>query len=137
TICKSVSVTVNTRSTDPTSASSNAALNEYCIGSGTVTLTVAGGSLGTNGVWKWYLDGGSCGAGTLVGTGASITVTPPAVPGPHTYYVRAEGICNTTNCASIVITVKAPSVAATSASASVTTLCAGDPSQLSVNGGSL
>src|SRR4029079_18648870 len=95
---------------------------------------LAPGFLGTDAHWAWYLDGPGCGGGTFVDTGATITVIPPAVPGPHTYYVRAIGLCNTTNCASIVITVKDSSVAATSASASVSTLCAGDQTQLSVNG---
>lgn len=64
-----------------------------------VTLTVNGGSLGTNAQWRWYT--GSCG-GTLIGTGSSIIVSPAVTT---TYYVRAEGDCNTTSCASITITV--------------------------------
>lgn len=64
-----------------------------------VTLTVQGGSLGTNAVWRWYT--GSCG-GTAIGTGSSIIVNPAATT---TYYVRAEGDCNTTTCRNIAITV--------------------------------
>lgn len=69
-----------------------------CIGDD-VTLTVNGGSLGTNAVWRWYRS--SCG-GALVGTGPSIIVAPSDTT---TYYVRAEGDCNTTACASQVINV--------------------------------
>ena len=147
--CKSASNIITTipnlASTDPLSSqvSSNAPGNVTCATPIQLTLaeelfdSLAPGYLGYQAQWKWYLDGGSCGAGTLVGTGASITVTPPTAPGPHTYYVRAEGICNTTDCASIVITVKDPSTDPTSASASVSALCAGDQTQLSVSGGSL
>ncbi len=59
-----------------------------------VTLTVQGGSLGTGATWRWYR--GSCG-GTSVGSGSSIEVSPTV---STTYYVRAEGGCNTTSCAS-------------------------------------
>ncbi len=52
----------------------------------------------TGGSWKWYKSG--CGS-TLAGTGQSITVTPSSTT---TYYVRAEGSCNTTPCISKVIT---------------------------------
>lgn len=65
----------------------------------TTTLSVNGGSLGTGASWRWY--SGSCG-GTLVGTGASITT--PTINTPTTFYVRAEGDCNTTACVSITIT---------------------------------
>ncbi len=55
----------------------------------------------------WYT--GSCG-GTLVGSGPSITVSPAVTT---TYYVRAEGICNTTTCVSATVTVNAPTVTPT------------------------
>lgn len=57
-----------------------------CSGS-TATLSVVSGALNGAANWKWYT--GSCG-GTLVGTGASITVNPAATT---TYYVRGEGGC--------------------------------------------
>ncbi len=65
----------------------------------TVNLSVRGGTLGSNAVWRWYT--GSCG-GTLVGTGASISVSPAATT---TYYVRAEGDCNVTACVPVTVTV--------------------------------
>jgi hypothetical protein len=64
-----------------------------------VQLGITGGSLGTNANWKWYT--GSC-TGTLVGTGATITVTPSV---NTTYYVRAEGDCNVTACVSVTVTI--------------------------------
>lgn len=64
-----------------------------------VLLTQSGGVLGTNAVYRWYRN--SCGD-TLIGTGGSISVIPSVTT---TYYVRAEGDCNTTSCAQITITV--------------------------------
>ena len=63
-----------------------------------VRLTVNGGLLGTNAVWKWYTS--SCG-GTLIGTGTNIIVNPTTAT---TYYVRAEGDCNVTTCAQVTLT---------------------------------
>jgi hypothetical protein len=62
-----------------------------------VTLTVNGGSLGTNASWIWYAD--ACG-GTQVGTGSSIVLQPTDTT---TYFVRAVGDCNTTLCAQVTI----------------------------------
>ncbi|HKO80498.1 MAG TPA: hypothetical protein VJU78_08890, partial [Chitinophagaceae bacterium] len=63
-----------------------------------VRLTLNGGSLGTNAVWRWYTT--SCG-GTLIGTGTNIIVNPIVAT---TYYVRAEGDCNNTACAQVTLT---------------------------------
>ncbi len=128
TTCASVTVTVNASSTAPTSASATAAT--VCSG-GATTLSVTGGSLGAGAAWTWYST--SCG-GTLVGTGATLVVNPTATT---TYYVRAEGTCNTTTCASVTVTVDASSTAPTSASASAPALCGAGSSTLSVSGGSL
>jgi hypothetical protein len=101
TSCASVAVTVNTLSTAPTGISGTTTI---CNG-GSTTLTRTGGALGTGGVYRWY--SASCG-GTLVGTGNSITVSPTA---NTTYFVRAEGTCNTTSCASVAVVVNTPSTA--------------------------
>jgi len=63
-----------------------------------IILKVNGGTLGTNANYVWYA--GSCN-GTPIGTGTTITVNPTVAT---TYYVRIEGDCNTTTCASIAIT---------------------------------
>ena len=96
----SETVTVLTESTAAASATSDKPNDEICNG-GNITLTANGGSLGDGADWKWY--SGSCG-GTLVGTGASVTVSPSSTT---TYFVRAEGTCNTTTCVSITVTVTA------------------------------
>jgi hypothetical protein len=99
TTCANITVHVKTNSTAPTSVSVSG--DNYCANSGSsATLTVVGGNLGTNASWKWYT--GSCG-GTLVGTGSEITVSPTTTT---TYYVRAEGDCGTTTCASGIVNVK-------------------------------
>ena len=93
--CATVTVTVNTFSTAPTGATGTTTI---CSGSST-TLTVAGGSKGTGAVTQWFT--GSCG-GTPAGTGDAITVSPGSTT---TYYVRYSGTCNTTTCASVIVTV--------------------------------
>ncbi len=85
-----------TNSTAPTGLTTTTPV--ICNGS-SVTLTVAGGSLGTAASWKVY-DGG-CGSGTAVATSSSSTITFTPTAGAHTYYVRAEGTCNTTACQTI------------------------------------
>lgn len=69
-----------------------------CVGEST-TLTAEGGALGDGGTWNWY--SGSC-AGTPVGTGESITVSPIV---PTTYFVKVIGDCNTTTCISKTINI--------------------------------
>ncbi|KDN56606.1 Ig-like domain-containing protein [Flavobacterium seoulense] len=89
-------VTVNTSSVAPTGITGTTTI---CNGSST-TLTVNGGTLGTGATAQWFT--GSCG-GTSVGTGNSITVSPTS---NTTYYVRYSGTCNTTTCASQLVTVE-------------------------------
>ena len=85
-----------TYSTPPSSATANP--NPINYGEST-TLTVIGGSLGTGASWKWYSS--SCG-GTYIGSGSSISVTPSSAT---TYYVRAEGACNITDCTDVYVNI--------------------------------
>jgi Ig-like domain CHU_C associated/Secretion system C-terminal sorting domain len=113
------SVTINSPSVAPTGATATS--TSLCT-PGTVTLSVVGGTLGSNSTWRWY--SGSCG-GTLVGTGATLNVTVNATT---TYFVRAEGPCNTTACASVTVTVNVqPTVIIT---ASRTLIKPGQPATL-------
>ena len=129
TSCVSVTVTVKNPSTNPTGASAVSAT--LCQGQST-QLSVAGGSLGTNASWKWYAGG--CASGASIGTGPSITVTPSSTT---TYFVRAEGDCNNTICASVLVTVKTLSTAPTGAIAASPAICIGGNTNMSVVGGSL
>ena len=93
-------LTVNTQSTNPTSASANPAA--ICSGSSS-TLTLTGGGGGTSTVIKWYT--GSCG-GTLAGTGNNLSVSPTVTT---TYYGRYEdpAPCSyNTACASVTVTIR-------------------------------
>ncbi|MGB1318197.1 MAG: HYR domain-containing protein, partial [Flavobacteriales bacterium] len=92
----SFDVEVDVESTPPTSIT--ASINSVCAGE-PITLTVNGGSLGPNAQWFWYI--GSCG-GQIVGAGNSIIVNPLSTAN---YYVRAEGPCNASVCADILIDV--------------------------------
>ncbi len=99
----STTITVKSLSVAPTGAT--AAPSAICTGSST-SLSVQGGSLGTGAIWNWYADG--CGTGGSIGTGPGITVSPTNVttaPITRTYYVRAEGDCNTTTCAQVTVTI--------------------------------
>ncbi len=132
TTCQDIStqdITVNTLSIAPSSAS--ASINPVCSGSPT-TLNVSGGSLGTGASWVWY--SGSCG-GTPVGTG-SPSVSPTSTT---TYFVRAEGTCDTTSCVSVIVTINTLSTAPTTASSDVDDFCVGDYATiiLSYSGGSM
>lgn len=91
------SVVINTLSVAATGATSSSAV--VCGTGNRVDLSVVGGTLGSGASWKWYT--GSCG-GTLIGTGA--TLSGILVNSTTTFYVRAEGTCNTTACASVTVT---------------------------------
>jgi gliding motility-associated-like protein len=126
--CAQTTVTVNTPSTDPTGISASS--NLVCPNA-QVTLTVQGGSLGVGAQWEWYAA--NCGS-TPIGTGTSVNVNPSATT---TYFVRAVGPCNNTNCASITITTKALSTDPTGISTNNNNFCPGASATLTVQGGSL
>ncbi len=87
-------ITVSQPSVAATAAGKNK--NNICPGI-SAKIFRTGGSLGTSASWKWYT--GSPG-GTLIGSGDTLTVTPAVTT---TYYVRAEGFCNTTAAQSVTI----------------------------------
>ncbi len=93
-------------------------------------LTVLGGILGSGATWNWYE--GLCGD-IFLGSGESITVTPDDV---STYFVRAEGDCNVTECAETQISFKEESESASHISGNIN-ICMGDETELFVEGGSL
>ena len=89
-----IQITPKDISVKPLSVTSNKAF--ACPGE-PVTLTVNGGSLGTNAAWEWRQA--NC-AGTLLGKGSSIVIYPLATA---SYYVRAAGDCNVTECSFITM----------------------------------
>ena len=93
--CATIPITVNAASSNP-----SAILVPDKIYKGKkATLSISGGNLGKDADWKWY--NGTCGQGASVGKGSSITIRPRK---KTTYSVRAEGVCNSTNCATASIT---------------------------------
>lgn len=90
-----VNVSFITFSTAPSAISGTTTI---CVGSST-TLEQTGGVLGFLGSYQW--SSGSCG-GTPTGTGPIITVSPSVTT---TYFVRAEGLCNTSPCANVTVNV--------------------------------
>ncbi len=121
-------VTVRVPSTNPTGI--NLTNDNTCPGTSKV-LTVVGGSLGDGAAWYWYSDASLT---TLVGTGASITVDPLV---SRTYYVRAQGDCNTTNAVNQLVTVRVPSTDPTGITIVGDNTCSGTSKSLTVQGGSL
>ena len=97
-------------STDPTGAT--ASVNPTC--GGATTLSVIGGSLGTGASWQWYV--GACGGGNI-GSGSSLIVSPASTT---IYWVRAQGTCNTTACASVTVTVNSIPSAPTASATDIT-----------------
>lgn len=124
-----VSTTVDLKTESTAASSANASKESICPGESS-TLSVEGGTLGTGAEWNWYA--GSCG-GTPQGEGDSISVSPDATTD---YFARAEGNCNTTDCAGTTVSLKTESTAPTGASASPSTVCGGSAT-LTKNGGSL
>lgn len=127
--CASVTITVNQKSADPTSATATPAL--ICSGQST-TLTLNGGGGGDAETIKWYTA--SCG-GTLVGSGDGLVVSPATT---ITYYGRYEDAapCSYNSaCVSVTVTVNQKSANPTSATASLTTICIGGSTTLTLNGG--
>jgi PKD repeat protein len=118
-------LTIQNPSVAPTAI--NASAPSVTVG-GSVTLSVVGGTLGTGAQWKWYSQ--SCG-GQFIGTGNSLTVTVNATT---TYFVRAEGVCNVTGCASVTITANAIPCGPQSVAASALSVCYGSSTTLTVSG---
>lgn len=121
-------VVVNSNSTAPTGISGT---TTFCAG-GSSILTATGGTDGTGASWQWFSSAsGGCG-GTVIGTAQSLTVTTSG-----TYYVRRAGTCNTTSCASVVVTVNTYSTDPSGVIVGSPNICQGSSSLLTVQGGSL
>lgn len=66
-----------------------------CVGEKDIPLSVRGGRLGKDAEWVWYKDSLQ---GQPLGKGSKILVNPSEAT---TYYVRAEGVANTTKAVSL------------------------------------
>ncbi|MEM9681246.1 MAG: hypothetical protein AAF901_13060, partial [Bacteroidota bacterium] len=128
--CTRKKIEVFERSLAPSSVFITGNKSVVCEGE-SIRLTVSGGQLAPDASWKWYEN--SC-QGRYVGEGTNITVSPSQT---STYYVRGEGACNNTACASISIMVNQLSRRPTSIQANPPNSFRGDPVTLSIVGGSL
>jgi gliding motility-associated-like protein len=121
----SATVTIQSPPTNPTGITGTSTI---CNGGSTV-LTIAGGSNGSGATYQWYAGG--CGSGTVLGTGASLTVSPTS---NTTYFVRRVGsttCTNVTDCASLLINVNPTS--AVGAISSNQSICSGaSPANITV-----
>ncbi|MDX8337604.1 HYR domain-containing protein [Draconibacterium sp. IB214405] len=106
----------------------NVTNNNTCFGTAKI-LAVSGGALGKNASWNWYTD--DCGT-SPAGTGTTITVDPPAGD-TVTYYVRAEGLCNTTECVSVDVIVNPATPPVPGAITGNTTVCPGETETYYIN----
>jgi endonuclease/exonuclease/phosphatase family metal-dependent hydrolase len=113
-------ITINALSVAPTSATATKTL--ICGGNEFVNLTAIGGSLGAGASYKWY--SGSCG-GLLVGTGATVNNAFVGTT-TTTFFVRIEGTCGNTTCASVTVNV-APAPVVTLTQLPTTGLLPGSP----------
>ncbi len=110
TTATSVEVVIPTSSTDPSSLAGNPT---YLCGSGDVDLTLTGGTLGSGA--SWYLFDSDPTAGGAMppyaasaiqsSTDAVPTFTVTGISTTTTYYVLAEGTCNTTAAVSYEVVV--------------------------------
>jgi hypothetical protein len=113
-------------------APQNIAAKTLIVYGESTTLELSGGELADNSVWMWYEQG--CGANYSIGVGERITVKPIS---NTRYFVRAEGINDTTNCAYIDISVDAKSKPPSAIKISNPNVCSGSIVNLSVEGGVL
>ena len=131
TSCISLDVYIVSPSSDPTSLSIS---NDTLCSAGNVDFTVSGGSLGANAQWELFEN--SCG-GTPIATSANGTFSTVPVSSSATYYVNANGYCNTTNCSNANITFADPSLIAANILTTDTVICENGNVTLSIDGGSL
>ena len=95
--------------------------DSICPGDGIVTLTYAGGDLAGGAVAQWYADT----AMTIkVGTGNDLQTPAPMMT--TAYFVRFEGVCDTTDAAGTMVAVKATSIEPTSVTTDRDSICPGD-----------
>ncbi len=129
TICSSVSINVNQLPANPVSASASS--TTICSGQNT-TLILNGGGGGTGEIIRWYTT--SCG-GSLAGTGNNFTVSPGTTTTYFGRYETAAPCSINSACASVTITVNTIPANPVSATASATTICNGQSTTLTLNGG--
>ena len=128
TLAVSKSLIINIPSTAPVSAATNR--NNICAGDGTITLSYTGGSAGTGAVARWYSN---LSYTNLVGTGNNLNIPTPLTS--TTYFVRYEGICNTTISASVSVNILAVPSGTLTGSDADNIICEGTAVTFTATGG--
>ena len=107
--------------------------DSICPGDGIVTLTYSGGDLAAGAIAQWYADS----ALTMnVGNGNDLQIPTPMMT--TAYFVQFEGVCDTTEAAGTIVTIKDISTAPTSVVSDRDSICPGDGSvTLTYIGGTL
>lgn len=127
----SVRVEVLTGSVGPVSAASDR--NNICPGNGFITLSYSGGILGNGALAEWYSDTAMT---QNIGSGNHLSIPAPMVS--TAYFVRFEGLCDTSGAAGFLLTVNELSSAPVSAQSDRDSVCPGDGNIiLSYSGGYL
>ena len=124
----SKSLIINIPSIAPVSATTDR--NNICAGDGTITLTFTGGSPGTGAVAHWYSN---ISYTALVGTGNNLSIPAPLTS--TTYFVRYEGICNTTIAASVSVNILALPSGTLLSNDADNIICEGTPVTFTASGG--
>ena len=124
--CISKQIFVIGNSTPPSQIAGNSPI---CNGE-ISTMFITDGNLAVGANWHWYKD--SCN-GISIGSGTFLDVTPSSTT---TYYIRAEGICDTTICRSFTVIVNSLSSPIAGISG-INTICLGNSTTLTRIGGTL
>ncbi len=128
-LCLSYRVVVDTLGEVSRPASDIIASNngKLCKGE-TIKMYTIGGKLGTNATWQWFADGCS---GNPIFVGDTLLASPEI---NYTYYVRASGKFNTTDCIARKITVLNPTLNRTIISNNESAICSGSTIKLKIGG---
>ncbi len=124
----SKSLTISIPSSAPALAASDR--NNICASDGSITLTFSGGSAGTGAVARWYSD---LSFTELVGSGNNLNIPAPAIS--TTFFVRYEGVCNTTAAASVTVNVLALPSGTLTGNDADNTICEGSEVIFTATGG--
>lgn len=128
-LCLSYRVIVDTLGEVSKLASDIIASNngKLCKGE-TIKMYTIGGKLGTNSSWQWFVDGCS---GTPIYEGDTLLASPEI---NYTYFVRASGKFNTTDCITRKITVLNPTLNRSIIADNESSICSGTAVKLKIGG---
>ncbi len=116
-----VSTTVQLFSLSTAPDTAYADRDSICPGDGIVTLTYSGGDLAGGAIAQWYAD-----SAMTINVGRDNDLQIPAPMVTTAYFVRFEGVCDTTTAAGTLLRVKDLSVEPTTVTTDRDSICPGD-----------